>query len=90
MPELDGLDLMKKGKALMAVALNLKLLMKLPTMITSMLERLKNDLLELKDAIMELKNNLVKMAKDALECISKKLTKPGDCYKSTFGSIKYT
>jgi len=81
MGEFESLDLMKKGKALMAVALNIKVLAKVPMMIKNLLTKLKNDLLELKDAIMELKDNLVKLAKDALECISKKLTKPYDCYK---------
>jgi len=90
MGEFEGLDLMKKGKALMAVALNIKVLAKVPMMIKNLLTKLKNDLLELKDAIMELKDNLVKLAKDALECISKKLTKPLDCYKQAFGAIKYT
>ena len=81
---------MKKGKAMMQVALNLKVLLKVPNVIKSVLEKLKTELLELKDAIVDLKNNLVKLAKDALECISKNLKKPYECYKLAFGSIKYT
>jgi hypothetical protein len=70
--------------------LNFKLLLKIPVIFKNMLERLKNDLLEIKDAIMDLKDNIVKLAKDALECISKKINKPYECYKTAFGVIKYT
>jgi len=54
------------------------------------LEQLKNDFMELKDALMDLKDNIKKLAMDALDCISKKLMKPFDCYKSSFGAITYT
>jgi hypothetical protein len=88
--EFNALDIMKKGKAIMQVALNLKVLLKVPMIIKNFLENLKTELLDLKDAIVDLKNNIVKMAKDALECISKKLSKPFDCYKLSFGVVKYT
>lgn len=88
--ELNALDVMKKGKAAMSIALNLKMLLKIPQIIKTVLEKLKTELLEFKDCIVDLKNNLVKMAKDALECITKKLAKPYECYKLGFGPIKYT
>jgi hypothetical protein len=56
--ELEGLDFMKKGKALLAVGLNIKTLGKIPGFIKSSIEGFKNDLNELKDAVNELKTNL--------------------------------
>ena len=88
--ELNSLDLAQKAKAGLNIGLNLKMVAKVPGVIKSVLERLKTELMELKDAITDLKNNLVKLAKDALECISKKFSKPTECYKSSFGAIKYT
>ena len=59
--EFENLDLMKKGKALLNVGNNIKILSKIPGFIKTALEKFKNDLTELKDAVQELKTNLDKI-----------------------------
>ncbi len=49
--EFDGLDMMKKGKAMLALGLNLKTLGKIPGFIKTSIEGFKGDLDELKQAI---------------------------------------
>lgn len=49
--EFDALDLMAKGKAVMATAYNIKLLARIPAYFKKTLEDLKADLQEVKDAV---------------------------------------
>jgi hypothetical protein len=45
--EFDGLDLMKKGKALMACGINLKLISKIPIFVQAAVTKIKADFQEL-------------------------------------------
>jgi hypothetical protein len=66
--EFNDLDLMKKGKALLAVTFNIKALGRIPGFIKSAIEGFKSDLNELKDAIMEMKMNLPKVKAAGTTC----------------------
>lgn len=81
---------MKKGKAVLAAGINLKVLTKVPTVIKSTLEKLKTDLTDLKDMLQDLKNNIEKLGHDAHECIKHNLQQPLPCYKKALGTITYT
>jgi hypothetical protein len=59
--EFNDLDLMKKGKAVLATGFNIKNLSKIPPFIKSAIEGFKGDMNELKDAVNELKMNLPKV-----------------------------
>lgn len=88
--EFNDLDLLKKGKALLAVAFNIKALGKIPGFIKSAIEGFKADLTELKDAIMELKMNLPKVKAAGTTCSQSDISQPVPCYKHIHGPIKYT
>jgi hypothetical protein len=66
--EFNSLDLLKKGKALLATTFNIKNLGKIPGFIKSAIEGFKSDLTELKDAVMELKMNLPKVKAAGTTC----------------------
>eukprot|EP00347_Sterkiella_histriomuscorum_P007588 403348343 len=89
-PEFNELDLMKKGKALLATGFNVKSLGKIPGFIKSAIEGFKSDLNELKDAIMELKMNLPKVKAAGTTCAQSDISQPVPCYKHIHGPIKYT
>ena len=88
--ELEGLDFMKKGKALLAIGLNIKTLGKIPGFIKSAIEGFKNDLNELKDAVNELKTNMPQIKAHGATCATNGVATPVDCYKLIHGPIKYT
>lgn len=88
--ELEALDLMKKGKAVMTIGFNIKNLSKIPAFVRTAAEGIKGDLQEVKDAIDELKANLPQVAINAKKCNAQGVSKPVDCYKLIYGPIKYT
>lgn len=88
--EFNELDLLKKGKALLAVAFNIKALGRIPSFIKSAIQGFKNDLNELKDAIMELKMNMPKVKAAGTTCSQADISLPVPCYKHIHGPIKYT
>lgn len=90
MGEFNDLDIMKKGKALLNVGLNIKILAKIPAFIKTALEGFKADLTELKDSMQELKANLDKIKTAGGQCIQKGVSNSVDCYKTIHGPIKYT
>lgn len=81
---------MKKGKALLATAFNIKKLGKIPPFIKSSIEGFKGDLNELKDAVMELKTNLPKVKAAGTTCAQNSIEGAVECYKHIHGPIKYT
>lgn len=88
--EFEGLDIMKKGKALMNLALNIKFIAKIPEFIKAALEHLKADFEEMKEAVLALKEDLEKLGLEALKCVTERLEKPKECYTHTHGRITYT
>ncbi len=56
--EFEALDIMKKGKALLAVGLNIKTLGKIPGFVKTSINGFKEDLTELKEALNELKTTM--------------------------------
>ena len=88
--EFSELDMMKKGKALLATAFNTKNLGKIPAFIKSSIEGFKGDLNELKDAVNELKLNLPKVKTAGATCAQNDVSDPVGCYKLIHGPIKYT
>ena len=50
-PQFDRLDLVSKGKAVMAMSFNMKMVVKIPNFIKEALDEAKGDLDELKEAI---------------------------------------
>lgn len=89
-PEFEGLDMMKKAKALMAVGINLKLIAKIPNFIKGAAEGIKGDFLELKESLDDLKTNFAKTRTDAQTCSAQSTVGAVACYKLIFGPIKYT
>jgi hypothetical protein len=81
---------MKKGKALMNVALNIKNIAKIPAFIKTALDSFLQEFNDMKDAVTELKNNIEKIGQEALKCIQSGMQKPPECYKLSYGPITYT
>lgn len=81
---------MKKGKALLATAFNIKNLGKIPPFIKTSIEGFKSDLNELKDAVNELKLNLPKVKTAGTTCSQSDISEAVACYKLIHGPIKYT
>lgn len=67
-PQFDRLDLVSKGKAIMAMSFNMKMVTKIPGFIKAALEEAKGDLDELKEAINQLKMNMEKLKTDGQLC----------------------
>lgn len=88
--EFNNLDLIKKGKALLAVTFNIKNLGRIPAFIKTAIEGFKAELNELKDAVMELKMNLPKVKAAGTTCAENDVSTPVPCYKQIHGPIKYT
>lgn len=82
--------MMKKGKALLAVGLNLKTLGKVPGFIKTSIEGFKGDLEELKTAISTLKTTLPTISSSGSKCAADGITNPLECYKLIHGPIRYT
>lgn len=88
--QLEALDFMKKSKALMAFAYNIKMLTKVPSFIKNAVEGLKADLEEVKAAKTEIETNWPKFKGHGQTCAAAGNTTPVPCYKQIFGPIKYT
>lgn len=88
--EFEALDIMKKGKALLAVGLNIKVLGKIPGFVKTSINGFKDDLNELKDALNELKATLPQIKTAGATCATNNLITPVECYKLIHGPIKYT
>ena len=88
--EFEALDIMKKGKALLAVGLNIKTLGKIPGFIKTSINGFKEDLTELKEALNELKTTLPQIKTAGSTCATNNLINPVECYKLIHGPIKYT
>jgi hypothetical protein len=56
--EIEGLDFMAKGKAIVAMAQSIKSILNIPNIFKSIFEMLKRNFMEIKDAIMEIKNSI--------------------------------
>lgn len=81
---------MKKPKALLAIAYNIKQLAKVPAAIKSALEDLKGDLQEVQDAKDQIQTNYPTFKQNGAQCASGGVTDPVGCYKRVYGPIKYT
>lgn len=88
-PQFDRLDLVSKGKAIMAMSFNMKMVTKIPGFIKQALEEAKGDLDELKQAVDQLKVNMPKLKTDGGACATAKIQDPLPCYRQVFGPIKY-
>ena len=66
--QISSLDLMKKGKALMAIGFNIKTLGKVPAFVKIAADGIKGDLQEVKDAITDLKQNLPQVIINGGKC----------------------
>jgi hypothetical protein len=89
-PQFDNLDIISKGKAVMAMSFNMKMVTKIPGFIKAALEEAKGDLDELKMAVDQLKANMPKLKTDGQLCATKNINQPLQCYRTVFGAIKYT
>jgi hypothetical protein len=88
--QLEALDFMKKAKALLALAFNIKALSKVPAAIKKGLEGLKADLQEVIDAKTEVQTNWPQFKQHGAQCAAANVKEPVGCYKRIFGPIKYT
>jgi len=88
--EINKLDFMAKGKAVMAMGLSIKSLLNVPSIFKNIFETLKRTFLEIKDMIVEIKNTIPTLLSNAEKCLSKKLKKPLECYKEAHGEITCT
>jgi hypothetical protein len=88
--QLEQLDFMKKSKALLAFAFNLKQLSKVPSFIKKAIEGFKSDLEEVKQAKEEVQTNYPQFKTHGATCHAANEEKPVGCYKHIFGPIKYT
>ena len=88
--QLEALDFMKKAKALLAIAFNLKLLAKVPQVIKDGIEGFKSDLQEVQDAKTEVETNWPQFKQHGASCSAAEIKEPVGCYKHIFGPIKYT
>ena len=89
-PQFERLDIVSKGKAVMAMSFNMKAISNMPGLIKQALEDLKDDLEQIKVSGEEMKNNMPKMKSDGASCNGKGLTNPVACHKEIYGPIKYT
>ena len=80
---------MKKAKALMAFAFNIKILSKVPAVIKSTLEGLKGDLEEIQEAVNQVKSEQPAFKQHGTSCGAANVKDPVPCYKRIYGPIKY-
>lgn len=88
--QLEALDFMKKSKALLAIAFNIKTLGKVPAFIKGAIEGLKADLQEVQEAQKEVQSNWPQFKTHGAQCAAANVKDPVPCYKRIFGPIKYT
>jgi len=82
--------MLKKGKAIIMMALNLRTIIKIPKFIQQAVEEIKSDYEELKEAIENLKKNFRYVEADVQKCITDGKDTPTDCFSNLFGGIKYS
>ena len=88
--QLEALDFMKKSKALMAFAFNLKQLAKVPSFIKNAIEGFKGDLQEVLDAKDQVQADQATFKVKGGECAAAGVKDAVGCYKKVYGPIKYT
>lgn len=88
--QLEALDFMKKSKALMAFAFNLKQLAKVPAVIKSGIEGMKSDLQEVQEAKDQVQTDYNSFKVKGGECAAAGVKDGVGCYKRVYGPIKYT
>lgn len=88
--QLEALDFMKKSKALMAFAYNIKQLSKVPAYIKNAAEGIKGDLEEVKEAIEQVKADYPSFKQHGAGCATANVKDPVGCYKRIYGPIPYT
>lgn len=88
--QLEALDFMKKAKALLAIAYNIKQLGRVPALIKAAIEGLKGDLEEVKEAMKEVQTNYPQFKTHGAQCAAAGVKEPVGCYKRIYGPIKYT
>ena len=88
--QFEALDFMKKPKALLAFAYNVKQLSRIPAFIKKAIEGFKADLEEVKEAKNEVQTNYPKFKVDGKACAAAGHSKPVECYKQIHGPVKYT
>ena len=88
--QLEALDFMKKSKALMAFAFNIKQLSKVPAFIKNSIEGFKSDLEEVKAAKDQVQTDQATFKQKGAECAAAGVKDPVGCYKRVYGPIKYT
>lgn len=88
--EIEGLDFVKKGQAVVAMAQSIKGLLNVPVIFKNIFEMFKKILLEVKDTVMEIKNSISNLIGSAEKCIRKSFKKPVECYKEAYGDVPCT
>ena len=82
--------MIKKAKALVNIALNIKQLAKLPGFIQTNVDQFKSDLTEVQEAKNEVETNKDAFKQHGAQCAAANIKTPVECYKRIFGPIKYT
>ena len=80
---------MKKGRAMIDMAYNIKLLASIHAQIKTTLQSFKDDMTELQDAMNTIKTNEAAFLQHGLTCAAAGIKDPVGCYKKIFGPIKY-
>lgn len=88
--QLAALDFMKKSKALLAIAYNIKTLAKVPAFLKKGLEGLKADLQEVVDAKNEVQTQYPQFKGHGAQCAAANVKDAVGGYKRVYGPIKYT
>jgi len=89
-PQFERLDVISKGKAVMAFSFNMKTITKIPSFIEGKLKTFQAEMEEIKDAVETLKANMPRVKTDGAACAAKKIGKPVECHRNAYGPIKYT
>ena len=88
--QLEALDFMKKSKAIMATAYNIKQLAKVPAVIKSGIEGFKSDLQEIQEAKDQVQTEYASFKVKGAECAAGGVKDSVGCYKKVYGPVKYT
>ena len=86
--ELERLDMFNKAKAVAACAHDLIEIKKIPDIVINTVDKIKKDMLDLKDLVEDLKNNRNKYLDEGKKCSEAKTTLAPACYKHVRGDIK--
>lgn len=88
--QLEALDFMKKSKAIMATAYNIKQLAKVPAVIKAGVEGFKSDLQEIQEAKDQVQAEYASFKTKGADCASAGVKDSVGCYKRVYGPVKYT